>query len=161
VDHRAAGRSPVRPRTAHEGGAAAGRDTVRCAVVDGLLLSGGREPSLLGRPRSTGRSLDAGIDRREQRGTFFRAEARPEGEHAVVVPPRLELSPDGDRIAVDSVCPPPLAAHPFDLGGGRLQGELDQRLLRIRIRDAGERTDLRERQPALGECGRDERQVGE
>jgi hypothetical protein len=141
-----------------ECGAAARRRPFTCkchlivllgAVARGDVASGpdrhgrvcGRSPPGLG-PVAAGGALGERVDRGEQMCALIRLQADAEDQHAVVVPPVLELSLQRQGRGVCGVGPSPLADESFGLRGGCRKGELEQRLLRVRLGDPGQGADL-------------------
>ncbi len=175
VDHhlsagRVAGPSPHVRRVAGQrgqGSALPGRRLLRGEATLRLLVpprdvkvhraqvAPARHPSRLG-PLPARVPLRACLDRRELVGTLLRGDACAEDEHAVVVPPVVELAPLGDGVRVGPVSAADLPQCPLRLGRRRGQGELEQALLGGRFGDAGEGTRLR-----VGDAPREEGGGGE
>jgi hypothetical protein len=123
----------------------------RRRVATGLLLL---------RAFAPGVPLDLRLDRRDEDSALVRAHAHRHVQHARFVPPVVERLPAGQRLltGIEPVCPAPLPHGALDLGCRRLEGQVQQGHLGVRLGDAGQGAHLRIGQPPLGERRLDQRE---
>ena len=122
---------------------------------------GQRPPGLPRHLTRQPRLLHPLLDRRHHHSGVVVREPHPDRGRAVVPPPHRHRCEVGYLCVGGVIESPQQPAHPLELIGVHLLGQLHQLRLVRRVRYPAQRPHLRVRQPARGELGGDQRQPGQ